>query len=206
MLETMSKSLHVSRKALHKHNKFKVQVDENDEVSCWDIITKNPYQEKLPIGIKLTVVDFLDNHSHTIPNRKHVLQQCLFRGVYVEHTKYVLEMIEVVFFKEFQEINSHVKIAISMFHKLIPWFIIPNTICDTFCCQYHIEFQVHYDMFLEFCKNNWQGGPPPTTVHDFVSSILCKRYPKKLSYKKKCVGGIRCTECGELTLLHMNLT
>ena len=52
MVTTMSKLLHVSRKTLHKHIKFGVQVDENEKYACWDLICKKPYQEKLLIGIK----------------------------------------------------------------------------------------------------------------------------------------------------------
>ena len=42
MVATMSKLIHVSRKTLHKHTKFRVRVDENDESSCWDLITRKP--------------------------------------------------------------------------------------------------------------------------------------------------------------------
>jgi len=34
MVTTMSKLLHVSRRTLHKYTKFRVRIDENDEVAC----------------------------------------------------------------------------------------------------------------------------------------------------------------------------
>ena len=34
MVTTMSKLLHVSRKKLHKYTKFRVKIEENDEVGC----------------------------------------------------------------------------------------------------------------------------------------------------------------------------
>ena len=40
MVVTMSKLLHVSRKMLHKYTKFRVNIDENDEVACWDLICR----------------------------------------------------------------------------------------------------------------------------------------------------------------------
>ena len=40
MVVTMSKLLHVSRKILHKYTKFRVNIDENDEVACWDLICR----------------------------------------------------------------------------------------------------------------------------------------------------------------------
>lgn len=83
MVATMLKLFHVSRKTLHKQTKFRVWVDENDEVAFWDLITKKPYRDMLPVVIILTVVEFWEIHSHAIPDRKHVLRQRLSRGVYV---------------------------------------------------------------------------------------------------------------------------
>ena len=88
--------------------------------------------------------------------------------MFVENTKHVLEMTKVSLFEEFQERNPHAKITINMFQKLKPWFIRPNTIHDMCCCRYHVEFQLHYDTFLEFYNKHRQDDPPPTIVHDFV--------------------------------------
>ena len=66
MVTTMSKLLHVSRKTLHNHTKFRAQINENDEVACWDLITKKLYQYRLPTEIRSTVVEFSDSHSHAI--------------------------------------------------------------------------------------------------------------------------------------------
>ena len=41
MVTTMSKLLHVSKKTLHKYTKFRVKIDENDEVACWALIVEN---------------------------------------------------------------------------------------------------------------------------------------------------------------------
>lgn len=101
MVATMSKLLHVLRKTLHKHTKFRVWVDENDEVSCWDLITRKPYRDMLLVVIIPIVVEFWEIHSHAILDQKHVLWQWLSRGVYVEHAKYVSEIREVALFDEF---------------------------------------------------------------------------------------------------------
>ena len=58
MVTTMSKMIHVSRKTLHKHSKFRVQVDENDEIACWALITRKTYQDKIATIIKPIVVEF----------------------------------------------------------------------------------------------------------------------------------------------------
>lgn len=36
----------------------------------------------------------------------------------------------------------------------------------------------------------------------FLLSILCRRDPKELFYKKLCIGGRRCTKYGDLELFH----
>ena len=51
---------------LRKHTKFRVQINENDEVACWDLICRQPYQDKFSIGIREKVVEFLESHSNAI--------------------------------------------------------------------------------------------------------------------------------------------
>ena len=68
MVTTMSKLLHVSRKTLHKHTKFKVQGDENDEAPYWALICKQPHQDRILARIKEKVVYFWDTHSCAIPD------------------------------------------------------------------------------------------------------------------------------------------
>jgi hypothetical protein len=73
MVTMMSKLLHVSRKTLQRHTKFKGHIDENDEATCWDLICRQPYQDRLLEGIREKVVEFWETHSHAIPNQKHFL-------------------------------------------------------------------------------------------------------------------------------------
>ena len=57
---------------------------------------------------------------------------------------------------------------------------------------------------MDFCKKNWDGEPAPHTVWDFISMILCNRNPENVFFIKRCVGGRRCHECGDLALFHRN--
>ena len=66
MVATMSKMLHVSRKTLHKYTKFRVKIDENNEVSCWALICREAYQDRMEEGIREKVIEYWDNHSLTI--------------------------------------------------------------------------------------------------------------------------------------------
>ena len=56
MVATMSKLLHVSRKKMHKYTKFKVNIDENNEAACWDLICREAYKGKMEEGIREKVI------------------------------------------------------------------------------------------------------------------------------------------------------
>ena len=155
MVETMSKILHVSRRTLHKYTKFRVKIDENDEVACWALICREAYQDRMEEGTREKVIEYWDSHSRAIPDRKDVLRQRSGRGVYKEHCKHVMEMTGVALFEEFKESNPSVNVSFSMFSKLKPWYIRPNTIRDTCCCRYHVKFELYYDTFVDFCKKHW---------------------------------------------------
>ena len=83
-----------------------------------------------------------------------------------------------------------------------PWFVRPITIHDTYCCRYHVEFELYHDTFLDFGKPLWPSSPPPSTFLSFISKILCEREGDELFYQNKCVGGKKCDRCGNLSLFH----
>ena len=62
-----------------------------------------------------------------------------------------------------------------------------------------MEFELYYDTFLDFGRTFWKDSPPPSTIHDFISQIICERESDELFYEKKCVGGKKCDDCGNLT-------
>ena len=82
------------------------------------------------------------------------------------------------------------------------WYVKPITVHGTCCCRYNVEFQLYYDTFLNFGKGFLKKSPPPSTIHDFISQILCGRENHELFYQKKCVGGKKCDHCGNLNLFH----
>jgi hypothetical protein len=43
----MEKTLGTSRKTLHKHRKFHFQIDVNDELACWTVISRQPYKDRI---------------------------------------------------------------------------------------------------------------------------------------------------------------
>ena len=68
MVTTMSNMLHVSRKTLHKYTKFRVKIDENNEASCWALICREAYKDRMEEGIREKMIEYWDNHSHAIPD------------------------------------------------------------------------------------------------------------------------------------------
>ena len=48
LLSTTARMLKTSRKSLWKHKNIRVQLDEDDEVACWSVICRQPYQDILP--------------------------------------------------------------------------------------------------------------------------------------------------------------
>jgi ABC-type ATPase with predicted acetyltransferase domain len=48
----MAKTMGTSRKTLHKHRKFQLQIDANDELACWTVISRQPYKDKLAKNVE----------------------------------------------------------------------------------------------------------------------------------------------------------
>jgi hypothetical protein len=48
-METM---MGMSIKTLHKHRKFCFQIDVNDELACWTVISRQPYKDRLAKNVK----------------------------------------------------------------------------------------------------------------------------------------------------------
>ena len=47
LVTSMARALGNSRKNLHKHQKFQLQIDVNDELACWRAICRQPYKDRL---------------------------------------------------------------------------------------------------------------------------------------------------------------
>ena len=47
LVKSMAQELVTSRKTLHKHRKFPLQIDVNDGITCWQVICMQPYKYRL---------------------------------------------------------------------------------------------------------------------------------------------------------------
>ena len=110
-------------------------------------------------------------------------------------------MTQIQLFNKFKDEHSELNLSINTFVQQKPWYVIPITIRDTCCCHYHVEFELYYDTFLWFGKTFWPNSPP-STIHVFISEILCERDSHKIFYNKRCVGGNKCDHCGNIALFH----
>ena len=52
LVKSMARALETSRKTLHKHRKFRLQIDVNDELACWRDICRKPYKDGLGENVK----------------------------------------------------------------------------------------------------------------------------------------------------------
>jgi hypothetical protein len=198
----MAKTLGTSRKTLGKHRKFRFQIDANDELACWTMISRQPYKDRLAENVKELARNCWLEESRVSPHTRDVLRRRIARNQYEEHPKHILPMTQIELFNKFKEEHKEVKISINTFVQQKPWFVRPITVRDTCCCRYHVEFELYYDTFSDFGKTLWPDSPPPSTVRVFISEILCERGEYDLFYQKKCIGGKKCDRCGNLSLFH----
>ena len=110
-----------------------------------------------------------------------------------------METTQIELFNKFKEENHEIHVSISAFVQQKPWYVKPITVRNTCCCRYHVEFELYYDILLNFCRTFWKYSPPPYTIRDFISQILCERQSNELFYENKCVGGKKCDDYGNLT-------
>ena len=73
LLSTTARMLKTSRKSLWKHKNVRVQLDEDDEVACWGVIYRKPYQDRLLNNVRDKVKEFWHLKSCVLPNEKDVV-------------------------------------------------------------------------------------------------------------------------------------
>ena len=59
----LAQAIGTSRKTLYKHSKFRMQIDENNELSCWAIICRQPYKDRMGEGVKDIVQNYWLAHA-----------------------------------------------------------------------------------------------------------------------------------------------
>jgi hypothetical protein len=146
----MEKMMGTSRKTLHKHRKFRLKIDANDELACWTVISRQPYKDRLAENVNELARNCWLEESCVSPHTRDVLRQIIAQKQYEEHPKHIFPMTPIELFNKFKEEHKEVKISINTFVQQKPWFVRPITVRDTWCCHYHVEFELYYDIFFLF--------------------------------------------------------
>ena len=127
-------------------------------------------------------------NSCVFPNESDVVRTRIARNQYEVHPKHFLETTQIELFNKLKEDNHEMDVSINALLQQKPWYVKPITVRDTCCCRCPVEFQLYYDTFLNFGKTFCKYSPL-STIHAFISQILCGRKSHELFYRKKCVGG-----------------
>lgn len=90
LISMESRAYITSRKSLWRDNKFRIQLDENDELSSWANIYRQPYQDRLPNNVRDKVNDFLNLNSLMSPNEMDIVLHHISRGNYGIHAKHII--------------------------------------------------------------------------------------------------------------------
>ena len=93
------------------------------------------------------------------------------------------------------------------FEKCKPQYVRINTLHNTCCCRYHVEYEYYYETFLYIRRvlhtNHVQDCSltiPPTSSREFIHSIMCNRPEGQTYYAKSCLDGT-CSNCAGMALL-----
>jgi hypothetical protein len=70
----MEKMMGTSRKTLYKHRKFRLQIDANDELACWTVISRQPYKDRFVENVKELTCNCWLKVSCVSPHKKDVLR------------------------------------------------------------------------------------------------------------------------------------
>jgi hypothetical protein len=71
----MEKVMGMSIKPLYKHEKLRLQIDANDELACWTIISRQPYKDRLAKNVKESDRNCWLTKSHVSPHTRDVLRR-----------------------------------------------------------------------------------------------------------------------------------
>ena len=91
----MAKAMGTSRKTLNKHRKFRLQIDANDELACWIVISRQPYKARLAQNVKESAHNFWLKKSRVSPHTRDVLRRRITLKKYEGHPKHIFPMTQI---------------------------------------------------------------------------------------------------------------
>ena len=74
-----------------------------------------------------------------------------------------------------------------MFESLRPSFLHINKMCETCCCQNHVEFDLHLQSYKKVRAVLDPNLVIPSSTTQFVRSILCDKLEDLDEFKLQCI-------------------
>lgn len=74
-VKSMAKALGTSSNTFHKHRKFWLQIDLNDEVACWKVIYRQPYKDRLGEDVKKIIYEYWMKNSCVSRKARDVMRR-----------------------------------------------------------------------------------------------------------------------------------
>ena len=208
LLKCTSQIVPLHPKTLKKYSIRRDSLDvEGQMEKLWAFSGRLPRKDmKLVEAVKGLVHTFWHDNTRPSSNTKDVLKHCRGSKHIEPHVKHYLDMTQTQLFEMFKNAHLELRLGQRSFEKCKPWYVRINTIRNTCCCRYHIEFDLYYHTFAHIRRvlhpNHVQecsSTTPPMSSRDFIHSIMCPRQDGQTHYLKQCVEG-SCNNCGGLSL------
>ena len=102
---------------MYKYNKFRLQIDANDELACWEIICRQPYKDRVSESVKAMMHEYWVENYRVSPNERDVIRCRISKIQYEIHPKHILEMTQIQLFNKFKDQHSELNMSINTFVK-----------------------------------------------------------------------------------------
>ena len=162
-----------------------------------------PHCDRIDDRIKNLVISFWNDNTRPSSNTRDVLRHRVKANLYEHHTKHWLDITQHEMYVSFCSSNPDIKIGQTLFERLKPYYVRRNKVFETCCCHYHIEFDLHYQVYQKFIEETFgYKNAPPSRRSEFISSILCDKIDDPVG-QINCIRGT-CETCSNLALFPLN--
>lgn len=193
--------------------KFSIRRDsldiEGQKEKLWAFGGRLPRKDmKLVEAVKGLVQAFWYDNTRHSSNTSDVLKNWKGSRNHELHIKHYLYMTQTQLYEMFTVSHPELRLGQRSFEKSKPWYVRINTIRNTYCCRYHVEFEYYYNMFLHihwFLHPNHvhecSSIPQPISSRYFLHTIMCLRRDTQAYYAKKCLDGT----CRRIRIIHLRI-
>ena len=207
-LKPTCKIVNLNVKTLRRYSIRREHLDTTGQTDFWAFIGRLPRRDmKLVDAVKGLVHSFWHDHTRPSSNRKDVLKLRIGSKDREPHIKHLLDITQTELYERFKNEHKELNLGQRSFEKCKPFYVKINTLRNTCCCRYHVEYEYWYETFLYIRRvlhtNHVQDCSltiPPTSSREFIHSIMCNRPEGQTYYAKSCLDGT-CSNCAGMRLL-----